>query len=256
MGPARHLLEQDLPLVVTGLAAGVTVGLLRRPGGRRWGAGPVIVALVVALLVSGRSDLPVPRSLAAVIGAAITVAAVVGTSRVLAPPARWEPVAAGALLSVVAVWVGVPETGPVAVTAGVVAGLAGATRLTGARWAPSAGGAVAAAIGWAAASGAAGRPWAALGGALCAGVAPWLSLPLLRPARPPAAPADPSTDRRDRPGPAGGAPWLLVAHGAVALVAARWVAAGAGASWSRAAAVALAGAVASAIAVAVGRGRG
>jgi len=75
MGPLRHLVEQDLPLAVTGIAVGVTVGLLRRAGGRRWGAGPVIVAMVAALLVSGRFAVPVPRSLAAVAGAAVTLAA-------------------------------------------------------------------------------------------------------------------------------------------------------------------------------------
>jgi len=258
MGPLRHLVEQDLPLAVTGIAVGVTVGLLRRAGGRRWGAGPVIVAMVAALLVSGRFAVPVPRSLAAVAGAAVTLAAMRGASRLLVPPARWEPVAIGAWVSVVAVWVGVPETGPVAVTAGVVAGLAGVTRLTGARWVPQAGAAVAAAIGWAAAAGAGDRPWAALGGALCAGVAPWLSwspVQRFRAAGAATSPAGPSTDRRARPGPAVGTPWLLVVHGAVALVAARWVAASAGASWSRAATVVVIGVAASAVAVTAGRRR-
>ena len=243
MGPGRHLLEQDLPLAMTGLAAGVAVGLLRRPGGRRWGAGPVIVAVGIALAVSNRTDLPVPGSVAAAVGAVLTLAAMVGAARALAPPAGWEPVAAGALISVGAVWLGVPETGPVAVVAGVVSGLAVTARSTGARWTPWAGAAVAAAVGWAAASGSAGRPWAALGGALCGGVAPWLAVVRVRSTgavatRPP-APGDPA-------GPAStGAPnrtgWLLVAHAALALVAARWIAVDPASTWLRVALVAVAG---------------
>ena len=138
------------------------------------------MAVLAAARLSNRSDWP-PWAAMVAVGALVTMLAGAGIARLLADPAvHWGWVAAGALISAGGVWAGVPETGPAVVVGGVFAGLVTAAALTRASWAPSAGVGVAAALGWAALSGAVGRPWASVGGALCTGMAPWLAIrPLL-----------------------------------------------------------------------------
>lgn len=195
-------------------------------GCRRWGAFPVVLAVVVAARHAHRSDRPIWDGMVAV-AAAVVVLAAIGARRLLADPAAgWGWVAAGTLASAACIWGAVPETGPVILAGGALAGHSAAAALTGARWAPSAGLAAAAVLGWAALSGAVGRPWAAVGGALCSGVAPWFAI-----------------RRRggaDRWGAAAG-PWLLVAHFALAALAARWIGVVPDAGWLRVGIVALAG---------------
>ena len=212
-------------LAATGLSAGTAAGLLWRVAGRtRWGSAPFVLAVLAAADLTGHLARPRWYAMIAA-GGIVTVLAGAGAVRILADPRiHWAWVAAAAVSSAAGVWAGVPETGPALVAAGGIAGLAGAAALTGAHWEPAAGLGLAAVVGWAALSGAAGRPWAALGGALCTGVAPWFAL------RP--------VFRRRRPSPR---PWLLAAHVALVVLAARWIGVHPHAGWGRVAVVALAG---------------
>ncbi len=107
--------------------------------------------------------------------------------------------------------------------------------VTRSRWGRTAGFGVATVVGWAALSGAAGRPWAAAGGALCTGLAPWFALrPLHR-----------LVHRRSL------GPWLLGVHTVLVVLAARWIGVAADPGWGRVALVAAAG-----LTVAVTTGRG
>jgi hypothetical protein len=185
----------------------------------------VILAVIAAALHAHRWDRPVWDGMTAVAAIAMVLAGI-GAGRMLADPAvRWGWVAAGALASAACIWSAVPETGPVILAGGALAGHIAVAALSGARWAPSAGLAAAAVLGWAALSGASGRPWAAVGGALCSGVAPWFAH-----RRGPAARWKPTAG-----------PWLLGAHFAVAALAARWVGVVPAAGWHRVAVVAAAG---------------
>ena len=202
-------------------------GVVWRLFGRvRWGPVPIVLAVLAAARYAGRSDWPQWDAMAAA-GALITVLAGCGAARLLTDHAvDWRWVAAGSLVSAAGVWAGVPETGPAVLTGGSVAGLAVSGTLTRARWAPAAGVGVAAVMGWAALSGASGRPWAAVGGALCSGVAPsfalWPRLPIPTRWRPPG-------------------PWLLVAHAVLVVLAARWIGVDPDAGWARVVILAAAG---------------
>jgi hypothetical protein len=187
---------------------------------------PFVLAVLVAARYAGRSDWPRWDAMAAA-GVLITLLAGLGAIRVLADPAvGWGWVAAGSLVSSAGVWAGVPETGPALLAGGALTGLAATAGLTRSRWAPAAGVGVAAVVGWAALSGAAGRPWPAVGGALCTGVAPWFAL----------RPFLPALSQSGSPGA-----WLLGAHGALVIVAARWIGVVPHAGWHRVAVVAVAG---------------
>jgi hypothetical protein len=223
----RYLTPETINLGLTGLAAGLVAGLAWRAAGRvRWGSVPFVLAVLVAARNTGRSDWPRWDSAAAV-GAVLVLLAGVGGARLLADATvDWRWMAAGTLFSAAAVWAGVPETGPIVLAGSALTGLAVTATLTRARWAPTAGAGVAAVLGWAALSGAAGRPWAAVGGALCTGVAPWLVLGPLLPA---------PRWTRDR------GPWLLGAHAALAVLAARWIGVNPHAGWHRVALLAAAG---------------
>jgi hypothetical protein len=227
----RYITSETIRLGAYGLSAGLAAGLLWRAAGRtRWGAAPFVLAVLAAARLTGRSDWSRWDAMVA-IGAIVTMLAGAGAARLLADPAtHWAWVAAGALMSAAGVWAGVPETGPALLVAGGIAGLAATAALTGARWAPAAGMGVAAVLGWAALSGAAGRPWSALGGALCTGVAPWFALcpPLRAPYR--------SRSQSPRP-------WLLGAHTALVILAARWIGVDPHSGWGRVAIVAFGGLV-------------
>lgn len=228
----RYITSDTIRLGVSGLSAGLAVGLLWRAAGRnRWGAAPFFVAVLAAAGLTGRFDWPhrYDRMIAA--GAIVTVLAGAGAWLYLADRAtNWVWVAAAALMSVAGVWAGVPETGPALLAAGGLIGLVVTAALTGACWAPAAGTGVTTVLGWAALSGAAGRPWAALGGALCTGVAPWLALRPLFPTR------SGSRNQRSRP-------WLLGAHMALVFLAARWIGVEPHAGWGRVTIVVFAGIV-------------
>jgi len=205
----------------------MAAGLAWWAAGRvRWGGAPFVVAVLAAARLSNRSDWP-PWAAMVAVGALVTMLAGAGTARLLADPAvHWGWVAAGALISAGGVWAGVPETGPAVVVGGVFAGLVTAAALTRASWAPSAGVGVAAALGWAALSGAVGRPWASVGGALCTGMAPWLAIrPLL-----------PTLSWSRSAGL-----WLLGGHIVLVVLGARWIGVVPHAGWPRVAVVALAG---------------
>jgi hypothetical protein len=162
-----------------------------------------------------------------VAGVIVTILAALGAARLLTDPAfHWAWAAAGALISAAGIWAGVPETGPALLVAGGLAGLASAAALSRAHWTSAAGWGVATVLGWAALSGAARYPWAPLGGALCTGVAPWSALCSLLPSR------------RGSRSPS---PWLLGAHVALVIFAARWIAVDPDAGWGRVAIVAFAG---------------
>lgn len=203
----------------------MAIGLAWRAAGRtRWGPAPFLIATLAAAGVTGRSDRPRGYDLMVVGGAIVMLLGAAGAGRSLAERAdRWPWVAAAALISAAGVWAAVPETGPAVIGAGVLMGLAAATELTGSGWAPAAGVGLAVVLGWAALSGAAGRPWAAIGGALCAGVAPWLAV---------------VPSRRSRRSLH---PYLLGAHLAVVLLAARWIGVAPHAGWVRVVAVVLLG---------------
>jgi len=185
-----------------------------------------VLAVLAAAHHVGRSDWPQWNAMVAV-GVVITLAGGLGAARLLADPAvGWGWVAAGSLASAAGVWAGVPETGAALLAGGGLTGLAAAAVVTRSRWGPTAGFGVAAVVGWAALSGAAGRPWAAVGGALCTGLAPWFAL------RPPRRVIRPDRSR---------GPWLLGAHALLVIVAARWIGVVADAGWGRVAIVAAAG---------------
>jgi hypothetical protein len=223
----RFLTLEALRLGLTGLAVGLAVGLAWGVvGRRRWGAAPFPLAVLVAARLADRSDWPHWDAHAAV-GAILSVLAGVGAARLLADPAAGQAgLAAGALISAAGVYAGVPETGPALLVGGGLTGLAVSAALTRARWAPAAGAGVAVVVGWAALSGAAGRPWAAVGGALCTGIAPWFAFRRLLPTS---------------PGRWGIGPWSLGAHAALVIIAARWVGVVPHAGWLRVAAVAAGG---------------
>ena len=214
---------------LSGFCSGLVAGLLWRAAGRtRWGPAPFVATVLVAAGLTGRFSLPGSYPIIAA-GVVMTLLAGAGTARLLADPAIHQGwVAAGGLVSVVGVWAGVPETGPVLLVGGALMGLAAMAALTRAHWAPSAGVGAAALLGWAALSGAAGRPWAALGGTLCTGVAPWCAVHwLLAPGR----------------GSRGPRPWLLAAHMVLVVLAARWIGVDPHAGWVRVVIVGLAGGV-------------
>jgi hypothetical protein len=187
---------------------------------------PFVLAVLVAARYAGRSDWPRWDAMAGA-GVCVTALAGLGAARLLTEPAiGWGWVAAGSLVSAAGVWAGVPETGPALLVGGGLTGLAATAAVTRSHWASAAGVGVAAVVGWAALSGAAGRPWAAVGGALCTGVAPWFALRPLFP-----------TPSRSR----SAGPWLLGAHVALVVLAARWIGVVPHAGWRRVAAVAAAG---------------
>ena len=223
----RYLTSDDIRLALCGLATGSVVGLAWRMAGRvRWGLVPFAVAVLAAARVGGRSDWLQWDAMVAS-GAIVAMLAGAGAARLLADPAAgWEWVAAGSVFSAAGVWAGVPETGPALLVGGSLAGLAATSLLTRARWAPSAGVGVAAVLGWAALSGSASRPWAAVGGALCSGLAPWFAL----------RPLFPTLFRSSAPHP-----WLLGAHLVLVILAARWIGVVPHAGWHRVAVVAAAG---------------
>lgn len=208
---------------MAGSAAGLAWGI----GGRaRWGPAPFVLAVLAAAILTGRSDW-FPWDAVAALAAIVTVLAGLGTACLLANSAvHWAWVAAGSLVSAVGIWAGVPETGPAVLVGGGLAGLGAASVITRSRWGPAAGVGVAVVLGWASLSGATGRPWAAVGGALCTGVAPWFGLRRLFPTSP----------RSLRPGP-----WLLAAHIVLVTLAARWIGVVPHAGWHRVAVVATAG---------------
>jgi len=222
-----YVTHEAMRLGLCGLAAGSAAGLTWRAAGRvRWGPLPFVLAVLVAARFDHRSDWPRWDAMAAA-GAVVVVLAGFGAGRLLAESAgAWRWVAAGSLISAAGVWAGVPETGPALLAGGGVTGLALSAALTRARWGPAAGAGVAAVIGWAALSGAAGRPWASIGGALCAGVAPWYAVP-------------PLFSTRSRAPIAG--PWLLGAHAVLVILAARWIGVQTHAGWPRVALLAAAG---------------
>jgi hypothetical protein len=185
-----------------------------------------VATVLVATGLTGRFDRPRWYWMVAA-GVIVTMLAAAGAVRFLADPAiHWAWVAAAALISAAGVWAGVPETGPALLAAGGLLGLVATAGLTRVRLAPSAGVGMAAVLGWAALSGAAGRPWAALGGTLCTGVAPWFAFAWLFP----------SPRRRREP-----RPWLLGAHLALVILAARWIGVDPHAGWGRVAVMAVAG---------------
>jgi hypothetical protein len=222
------LTPEAIRLGVSGLAVGSLAGLAWRASGRtRWGAAPFIVAAVLAAVLTGRFDRP-RWSVPVAGGAVVTLVGGAGATRLLSEPSTdWRWVAVGAVVSLTGVWVGVPETGPAVLTAGLLVGLTLTAAVTDARWAPSSALGLCLLFGWAALSGAAGRPWATVGGALCTGLAPWLSFPVAR------FRGDPPSGR-----------WLLAAHMLVVLAAARWIAVRPDAGWLRVTMVALVGAAA------------
>jgi hypothetical protein len=223
----RYLTPETLRLSLSGFVAGTVAGLAWRAAGRiRWGGAPFVVAVLAAASVGNRSDWPRSDAMV-VVGALLAILAGVGTARLLADRAvHWGWVAGATLISAAGVWAGVPETGPAVVAGGALTGLVTAAAMSRASWAPSAGVGVAAVLAWAAQSGAAGRPWASVGGALCTGMAPWLAV---RPMLP----------RFSWSRSAG--PWLLWAHIVLVVLAARWIAVVPHVAWVRVAVIAVAG---------------
>lgn len=218
---------ESIRLGLTGLAAASVTGVTWRVLGlRKWGMAPFVLAVLAAAELTGRSDRPRSEALVAA-GTLATVLAGVGAARLLAHPAtHWGWVAIGALISAGGVWSGVPETGPAVLVGGSIAGLGVSAALTRSRWGPAAGIGAAVVLGWAALSGAVDRPGAALGGALCTGLAPWFAFrPLL-----------PTLVWSRRPGP-----WLLGGHFALVALAARWIAVDPRAGWQRLAVLGAAG---------------
>ncbi len=232
----RYLTPDAWRLGLSGLAAGLLTGFAWRAVFlTRWGAVPFLVAVAAAARATGRSDW-FDWDGATALGVVVTSMAGVGAVRLLADRSV-EPVwvAMGSVVSAAGVWAGVPETGPALLVGGGLMGLAVASVVTRSRWGPAAGLGAAAVLCWAALSGAAGRPWAAIGGALCTGVAPWFAL------RPRSLPV-----RRATPP----ASWLLGAHCILVLLAARWIGVVPDAGWGR---VAFVGCVGTAVVCATGR---
>lgn len=234
----RYLTPETITLGLLGIAVGSAAGGVWWAVGRvRWGGLPFVLAFLVAGGVAGRSDWPQWDTSAAV-GLLLTLMACVGSHLLLADyRIGWGWIAAGAWVSAVGVWAAVPETGPPILAGACLTGLATTAAFTRSSLAPAAGAGMAAIVGWAALSGAGGRPWAAIGGVLCTGVAPWFVLrPLL-----------PLPVRSWRPGP-----WLLCGHAVLAVLAARWIAVNPHAGWSRVTTIAIVGL---AVAVVPRRGR-
>lgn len=223
----RFVTPEAIRLLLYGLATAALVALLWRAGGRtRWGAAPIVVSAGAATRLAGRSDW-FDWNGVAFVGSFVVALAGVGAARLLADQAIgsiW--IVAGALVSVGGVWAGVPETGPALLVGGGLAGLAGASMVFRADWKPLAGVGMAAVVGWAALAGAAGRPWAALGGVLATGVAPWLAV----------RPFGPALPCRRRPGA-----WLFAGHAVLVVIAARWIGVARSAAGHRVAIVVLAG---------------
>lgn len=228
-GIGRYVTSETVFLSLSGFLSGLAVGVLWRAAGRTcYGAAPFVVTVLFAAGLAGRFDRPGWYPMIA-IGAVVTVLASAGAVRFLADPAiHWGWVAAAGLISVGGVWAGVPETGPALLVGGGLTGLVLMAALTRSRWVPAAGFGMVATLGWAALSGAADRPWAALGGALCTGVAPGFTLHWLF-----------TGWHRSR----GSRPWLLGAHLALVFLAARWIGADPHPGWVRVLIVAVAGGV-------------
>ena len=220
----KYLTPENVRLGLSGVAAAVAVGLLWRAAGRvRWGGIPFGLAAVVAARWNGRGDW-FGWSVGVSAGLILTGLAGLGAFRLLADPAvHWEWVAAGSLVSAAGVYAGVPETGPAVVVGGVLVGLTAACAACGARWGPAAGLGVAAVLGWAALSGAAGRPWAAIGGTLCTGAAPGFAIVPLSWSKGRRVPAKPH--------------WVLGAHVVFVALASRWIGVVPEAGWLRVAVV-------------------
>jgi hypothetical protein len=204
----RYFTADLVRLALTGLTAGSAAGIAWRAAKRRlWGGTPFVLSILVAARSAGRSDWFVWQA-ATVAAVLIGLSGARGAACLLRRPGYWPSVAAGALVSAAGVWAAVPETGPALLAAGCLTGLFATAAITRSRWGPQAGVGVAVLLAWAVLSGAAGRPWAVVGGALCAGVAPWLGLrPLL-----------PSVSWGWTPGP-----WLLGVHAGLVLLASRWI---------------------------------
>lgn len=227
MNIGRFLTPETIRLAIVGVAAGSLAGLVWWLAGRtRWGAAPFLLAVLAAARYSDRSDWPRWDVMAAV-GGLVTLAAAVGAARLLADPSTdWRWVAAGGLFSAAGVWAAVPETGPAVLAGGSLTGLFVTGWLSRCGWRPTAGLGMAAVVGWAALSGAAGRPWAALGGAMCTGMAPFFAV----------RPRVTLTSRSRNLGP-----WLLGAHVLLVMLAARWIGVTPHAGWLRVGALAAVG---------------
>jgi hypothetical protein len=225
----RYFTPDTIRLVFLAVVAAAATGVAWRTFGReRWGGSSYVVAFVVGTGLADRSDWPRWDGIA-VVGVLLTLLACIGSSALLADSrVSWRWNTAGALISAVGVWAAVPETGPAVLAAGCLIGLAAMAAATGSELSPSAGAGMAAILGWAALTGAVGRPWATIGGVLCTGAAPWFAfMPLLSVA-----------ERRRQLGL-----WFLCAHAGLAALAARWIAADPHAGWTRAGTLAAAGVV-------------
>jgi hypothetical protein len=223
----RYLTPDTIQFGIVGVAVGATAGAAWWAAGRvRWGACPFIIAFAVAGALTNGINAP-QWGAQAVVGGLLTLMACFGGRRLPSDlQLGWGWTVAGALASAVAVWAAVPETTPAVLAGACLTGVALSAAATRSVLSPAAASGMAAVIGWAALSGAEGRPWAAVGGVLCVGVAPWFALkqPLFPTARTVSA-----------------GTWLLGAHAALAVTAARWSAVDQNPGWLRVMAVGMIG---------------
>jgi hypothetical protein len=220
------LTAENLRLLAGGLATALAVAFLWSARGvRTWSGTAFAVATAWAAALLSQRDGIGEIDGYVVVALAVVACGIGGASQLLAPRnTPWAEL--GAAISLAGVFLGVPETGPSVIVLGVLAGFAVAVATRRGRVGRSMSVGFGVGFAWAVVSGATGRPWAAVGGALCVGLAPWLGV------------------RRWLPGLGTGisaGPWLLAVHAAIVLAAARWIAVVPDPGWERVAVLAVAG---------------
>ena len=206
----QYLTAENVRLALSGLAGGAGTGVLWALR-RQSSIGPVGVAVAVAVaFVLGRpwwriADWSTP----VLIAATATLLAVLGAvDAAKQPRVGWLPTSFAVLVSALAVWLAVPETAPIVMGIAVTAGLIGSAIATSASLSPWAIASLTALVGAAGIAGAVGRTSATIGAALCLGLLLWFTFRRRLPWRGLLPPG----------------PWLLLAHGVLALATARRIA--------------------------------
>lgn len=218
----ESVVQDSVQAFLHGASAGaLSVVLLRYP---RIGSGLLTGAVAALIALATGNMWGIPTGSGPQVGAVVTMAVAAGVGHERVRSRSRDAVADLALLvSLLGVWLAVPENGPAVLAAGTLGGL-WLARERGRAWVGVGPSGLAA---WAVLVGYVGREFALVGGLGCLSVLAAASIPL--PVRPLLAPW----------------PWFVLANGAVAFASARWIGVAPGASWTRVGLVASAAVIAS-----------